>query len=276
MPWLAATAFLHSVMVQERKGMLKVWNMVLVALAFELSVFGTFLTRSGVVNSIHSFAKSPIGAWFLAFVVVTTLFSLTLILWRLPLLKARTKLESALSREAAFLYNNLLLVALCLTVLWGVLFPIVTELVKGQTRTIGRPYYDFFLRAFGLPLLLLMGIGPLIAWRRASAPALLRSLAWPLAAALATGAALVAAGAGSSRPGLIAYTFSAFVLATIVVELVRGTRATGSLLRLVGRNRRRYGGYVVHAAIVLLAIGIAGSSAYGSSREQRLVAGQSM
>ena len=180
MPWLAATAFLHSVMIQERKGMLKVWNMVLVALAFELSVFGTFLTRSGVINSIHSFAKSPIGSWFLAFVVISTVFSLVLIMWRLPLLKAKTKLESALSREAAFLYNNLLLVALCLTVLWGVLFPIVTQLVKGETRTIGRPYYDFFLRAFGLPLLLLMGIGPLIAWRKTSVRALLRTLAWPI------------------------------------------------------------------------------------------------
>jgi cytochrome c-type biogenesis protein CcmF len=126
MPWLVATAFLHSVMIQERKGMLKVWNMVLVALAFELSVFGTFLTRSGVVNSIHSFAKSSIGGWFLMFVVVTSLFSLGLILWRLPLLRAKTKLESALSREATFLYNNLLLVALALTILWGVIFPILT------------------------------------------------------------------------------------------------------------------------------------------------------
>jgi cytochrome c-type biogenesis protein CcmF len=276
MPWLAATAFLHSVMVQERKGMLRVWNMVLVALAFELSVFGTFLTRSGVVNSIHSFAKSPIGSWFLAFVVISSLFSLALIVLRLPLLKARTRLESALSREATFLYNNLLLVALCLTVLWGVLFPIVTELVKGETRTIGRPYYDFFLRSFGLPLLLLMGIGPLIAWRRTSFRALGRLLAWPAAAALVTGITLVAIGAGSSRPGLIAYTFSAFVLGTIAVELVRGTRATGSLLTLVSRNRRRYGGYIVHAAVVLLAIGIAGSSAYGSSVERRLVPGQTM
>src|SRR5690242_278607 len=276
MPWLAATAFLHSVMVQERKGMLKVWNMVLVALAFELSVFGTFLTRSGVVNSIHSFAKSPIGSWFLAFVVISSLFSLALITWRLPLLKARTKLESPLSREATFLYNNLLLVALCLTVLWGVIFPILTELFLGQSRTIGRPYYDFFLRIFGLPLLLLMGIGPLIAWRRASARALLKTLRWPIAAAVVAGAALIAAGAGSSRPGLIAYTFSAFVLATIVVELVRGTRATGSLFQLVARNRRRYGGYVVHAAIVLLAIGVAGSSAYQTNREQKLAIGQSM
>ena len=275
MPWLAATAFLHSVMIQERKGMLKVWNMVLVALAFELSVFGTFLTRSGVVNSIHSFAKSPIGSWFLAFVVLSSLFSLVLIMWRLPLLKARTKLESALSREAAFLYNNLLLVALCLTVLWGVLFPIVTQLVKGETRTIGRPYYDFFLRAFGLPLLLLMGIGPLIAWRKTSVRALARTLAWPLVVTVACGVALAFAGAGSSKPGLIAYTFSAFVLASIVLELVRGTRVTGSVFTLVARNRRRYGGYIVHAAIVLLAIGIAGSSAYGSSKEVRLVRGQS-
>src|SRR3954453_841242 len=276
MPWLAATAFLHSVMIQERKGMLKVWNMVLVALAFELSIFGTFLTRSGVVNSIHSFSKSPIGSWFLSFVVVSTLFSVGLIMWRLPLLKARTKLESALSREATFLYNNLLLVALCLTVLWGVLFPIVTQLFRGETRTIGRPYYDFFLRAFGLPLLLLMGIGPLIAWRKTSVRALVKTLAWPITAALVCGAPLVAVGAGSSKPGLVAYTFCAFVLATIVVELVRGTRVTGSLFGLIARNRRRYGGYVVHAAVVLFAIGVAGSSAYSSNVERRLALGQSM
>jgi cytochrome c-type biogenesis protein CcmF len=274
MPWLAATAFLHSVMVQERKGMLRVWNMVLVALAFELSVFGTFLTRSGVVNSIHSFAKSPIGGWFLAFVVISSIFSVVLILWRLPLLKARTKLESALSREATFLYNNLLLVALCLTILWGVLFPIVTQLVQGETRTIGRPYYDFFLRIFGLPLLLLMGIAPLIAWRKASARSLLRTLAWPIAAAVVAGVVLLVVGAGSSTPGLVAYSFSAFVLTTIAVELVRGTRATGSLFLLIARNRRRYGGYIVHAAVVLLAIGIAGSSAYQTTREVHLKPGQ--
>ncbi len=276
MPWLAATAFLHSVMIQERKGMLKVWNMVLVALAFELSIFGTFLTRSGVVSSIHSFSQSSIGSWFLGFVVVTAVFSVAIILYRLPQLKARTKLESPLSREAAFLYNNLLLVALCLTILWGVLFPILTEAVKGETRTMGRPYYDFFLRSFGLPLLLLMGIGPLVAWRRTSVRGLVRSLRWPIAAALATGVALVAAGAGSSRPGLVAYTFSAFVLASIAVELVRGTRAVGSLWQLIARNRRRYGGYIVHASVVLLALGVAGSSAYGTSRERKLSPGQTM
>ena len=228
-PWLVATAFLHSVMIQERKGMLRVWNVVLVALAFELSVFGTFLNRSGIVNSIHSFAKSSIGGWFLGFVVVSSLFSLGLIIWRLPLLRARTKLESALSREAAFLYNNLLLVALTLTILWGVIFPILTQLYNGEARTIGRPYYDFFLRAFGLPLLLLMGIGPLIAWRRTTFRALLRTLRWPVGVSIVAGIALILVGAGSSRPGLIAYTFCAFVMTTIVVELVRGTRATGSL-----------------------------------------------
>ena len=240
MPWLAATAFLHSVMVQERKGMLKVWNMVLVALAFELSVFGTFLTRSGVVNSIHSFAKSSIGPWFLAFVVISSVFSLALIMWRLPLLKAKTKLESALSREAAFLYNNLLLVALCLTILWGVLFPIVTQLVKGETRTIGRPYYDFFLRTFGLPLLLLMGIGPLIAWRKTSVRALTRTLAWPIAAAVVDRRrARRRSARARRRPGLIAYTFSAFVLATIV-RRARARHARDRLAR--SRSSRATGG----------------------------------
>ncbi len=201
MPWIAGTAFLHSVMIQERKGMLRVWNMVLIALTYELTVFGTFLNRSGVIESIHSFAKSSIGGWFLGFVIFTTLFSLALILWRLPLLRARTKLESALSREATFLYNNLLLVALCLTVLWGEIFPILTQLWNGEAKTIGRPYFDFFLRIFGLPLLLLMGIGPLVAWRRSSGKALLKSLRWPIGVSVVAGIGLLAIGAGSSLPG---------------------------------------------------------------------------
>ena len=276
MPWLAATAFLHSVMIQEKRGMLKVWNMLLVILAFGLSLFGTFLTRSGVVNSIHSFTQSSIGPWFLGFICFVVGASLALVFWRLPLLRTKTRLESLVSREATFLYNNLLLVALCLTVLWGVAFPILSELVRGESRTLGPPYYDFFLRAFGLPLLVLMGIGPLVAWRRASLRSLGRTFLWPAGAALAVGIVLFVLGAGSSSPGLVAYTFSAFVLASIALEFVRGTRATGSFTQLVSRNRRRYGGYVVHAAIVLLAIGIAGSSAYGSSAERRLMPGQSM
>src|SRR6266567_1149548 len=221
MPWLAATAFLHSVMIQEKRGMLKVWNMLLVILAFCLSLFGTFLTRSGVVNSIHSFTESPLGPWFLGFICLVTVFSLALVFWRLPLLRTKTRLESLVSREATFLYNNLLLVALCLTILWGVAFPMLSELIRGETRTVGRPYYDFFLRTFGLPLLLLMGIGPLIAWRRASLRSLGRTFLWPLAAALIAGIALLAAGAGSSRIGVTAYTFSVFVLASIVLEFAR-------------------------------------------------------
>jgi cytochrome c-type biogenesis protein CcmF len=276
MPWLAATAFLHSVMIQEKRGMLKVWNMVLVALAFCLSIFGTFLTRSGVVSSIHSFSQSPIGGWFLGFIVVCVVFSVALIYWRLPLLRARTRLEALVSREASFLYNNLLLVAFCLTILWGVTYPLLTEALRGETRSVSKPYYNFFLHSFGLPLLLLMGIGPLIAWRRASLRALGRMFIMPLAVAGITGVVLIALGFGSSAPGLLAYTFSAFVAASIVLEFVRGTRATGSVVRLVSRNRRRYGGYLVHAAIVLLAIGIAGSSAYQTVAERGLKPGQAM
>jgi cytochrome c-type biogenesis protein CcmF len=285
MPWLAATAFLHSVMVQERKGMLKVWNMLLVILAFSLSLFGTFLTRSGVLNSIHSFTEGSIGPWFLGFICFVVAASLTLVFKRLPLLRAKTKLESLASREATFLYNNLLLVALCLTILWGVTFPILSEAVRGESVTVGRPYYDFFLRAFGLPLLLLMGIGPLIAWRRASLRSLGRTFLWPFVTAVVAGAGLIAAGAGSSIPGLIAYTFSAFVAATIALEFIRGTQARRALSgdsvprafgELIARNRRRYGGYIVHAAILMLAIGIAGSSAYNTSHSARLAPGQSL
>jgi cytochrome c-type biogenesis protein CcmF len=285
MPWLAATAFLHSVMIQEKRGMLKVWNMALVSGAFCLSLFGTFLTRSGVVSSIHSFTQSSIGPWFLAFIIVTVVFSVAMIWLRLPQLRATTRLESLVSREAVFLYNNLLLVALCLTILWGTAWPIVSEAVRGEAVVVGRPYYDFFLRIFGLPLLLLMGIGPLVAWRRASLRGLARVFAWPAGVSLAAGVVLVVLGAGSSIPGLIAYTFSVFVLVTIGQELWRGTAARRSLTgervprafgQLVARNRRRYGGYVVHASIVLLAIGIAGSSAYDSVGEARLAKGETL
>jgi cytochrome c-type biogenesis protein CcmF len=257
----------------------------LVSLAFCLSLFGTFLTRSGVVTSIHSFTKSSIGPWFLGFIAVAVAASLALVFWRLPHLRSPTKLESPISREAAFLYNNLLLLALCLAILWGVVYPMLSEAVRGEAVVLGRSYYDFFLRAFGLPLLLLMGIGPLIAWRRASVRSLVTTFRWPTVVALVTGGLLMWRGAGSSVPGLVAYTFSAFVLATIVMEFSRGTRARkalgatswfGAFTSLIGRNRRRYGGYVVHAAVVLFAIGVAGSSAFDSVAEAKLVKGESM
>jgi cytochrome c-type biogenesis protein CcmF len=249
MPWLAATAFLHSVMIQEKRGMLKVWNMILVALAFNLSIFGTFLTRSGVINSVHSFSQSPIGAWILGFLIFTVAASVALIYWRtrpprgggLPLLRTKTKLESLVSREATFLYNNLLLVALALTILWGVLYPVLSEAV-GQPRSVSKPYYDFFLHTFGIPLLLLMGIGPLVAWRKASLRSLGKTFLIPFAAALVVGGILLGLGFDSSWAGLLAYTFSAFVLTSIAFEFIRGRAAAGGIFRLVARNRRRYGG----------------------------------
>jgi cytochrome c-type biogenesis protein CcmF len=285
MPWLVATAFLHSVMVQEKKNMLRVWNVVLVAGAFALSLFGTFLTRSGVINSIHSFTQSSIGAWFLAFIAVVVAVSVALILVRLPLLRSPTRLESLVSREAAFLYTNLFLVALALTILWGVVFPLVSEAVRGVALTVGAPYYNFFAIAFGLPLVLLMGIGPLVAWRRASLRALGRSLVWPAGVALVAGVVLALVGARSNPAALVGYTFAAFVLAAIVLEFVRGTRARRAIAGeswpaafagLVGRNRRRYGGYVVHAAIVVLLIGAAGIGGFGTTSEAKLAPGQTI
>jgi cytochrome c-type biogenesis protein CcmF len=285
MPWLAATAFLHSVMVQEKKNMLRVWNVVLIALTFSLTLFGTFLTRSGVINSIHSFSQSSIGGWFLAFIAVVALGSAALIISRIGILRTPIKFESLASREAAFLYNNLLLVAFALTMLWGVAFPLLSQVLRGVPVTVGPPYYNFFLKIFGLPLLLLMGFGPLLAWRRASLRSFARAVAWPLLFAVLVGAMLVRAGAGSNPPGLVAYTFSAFAIGAVMLEFGRGTRARRQLgdttwleafTSLVSRNRRRYGGYVSHAAVVLLAIGVVGSSAYGSTRTMHLRLGDSM
>ena len=285
MPWLAATAFLHSVMIQEKRGMLKVWNVLLVVLAFGLSLFGTFLTRSGIIQSIHSFTQSSIGPWFLGFICLITAGSLVLMFARLPLLRTKTRFESLVSREATFLYNNLLLVALSLTILWGVVYPLLSEAVTGEAASVSKPYYNFFLQTFGLPLLLLMGIGPLVAWRRASLRALGRTFVWPFATAVGAGVGLLALGAGSSLVGVVGYTFSVFVLASIVLEFARGTAARralggvgwlGAFSSLVARNRRRYGGYVVHAAIVLLAIGVIGSSVYETVREARLKPGETM
>ena len=286
MPWLAATAFLHSVMIQEKRGMLKVWNVLLVILAFTLALFGTFLTRSGVISSIHSFTQSPLGGWFLGFICLITVGSVALVISRLPLLRSKTRMESLVSREATFLYNNLLLVALCLTILWGVAFPILSEAVHGEQITVSSPYYNFFLRVFGIPLLLLMAIGPLVAWRRAS----LRSLGTELCVA---GRARARRRSGALDPRR-----------RLVVDRARrvhvlGVRARFHRLRVrpgnarapgarraargsphssswSGRNRRRYGGYIVHAAIVLLAIGVVGSSAYDTVRERTLAPGQTM
>ena len=285
MPWLAGTAYLHSVMVQEKKGMLKVWNVVLVSGTFALSILGTFLTRSGVVNSIHSFVQSPVGPALLGFLALVLAFSTAMLVWRLPLLRSQHRLESLVSREASFLFNNLLLLAFAFAILWGVIFPVLSESVRGIRSTVSVPYYDFFLVAFGLPLLALTGIGPLIAWRRATPGSLWRMFRWPVISALAGAALLGLLGLGSSPAGLTAFSLCIFVSVTIGLEFARGTAARraiagGSwpraLVDLVSRNRRRYGGYVVHLAVVLLVVGIAASGAYGSVNEATLKRGQSM
>jgi cytochrome c-type biogenesis protein CcmF len=285
MPWLAATAFLHSVMVQEKKGMLKVWNIVLVITAFALCVFGDFLTRSGVVQSVHSFVQSAVGPWLLAFLALVLAASVTLLIVRLPTLRADHRLESVISREATFLFNNLLLLALAFAVLWGVAFPILSEAVRGVRATVAAPYYNFFLVVFGLPLLALTGIGPLIAWRRSSPASLWRTFRWPVISALAASVLLWLLGLGSSTAGLTALSLCVFVTVTIVMEFARGTAARralsggswpGALRQLVGRNRRRYGGYVVHLAVVLLVVGVTASSAYSTVREAHLARGDTM
>ena len=285
MPWLVATAFLHSVMVQEKKGMLKVWNVCLVTGTFVLCILGTFFTRSGFLSSIHAFVSSNVGWYFVAFIALVLAGSTALIVWRLPLLRSEHHMESLVSREATFLFNNLLLVGIAFAVLWGVLFPLVSEAVTGTQLNVSSPFFEFFTVAFGLPLLLLMGIGPLIAWRRASLPSLRRTFLWPFAAAATVGGVLAALGYGSNPAGVAALSLCAFVTITIVLEFVRGTRARRALsddsvpralLSLVSRNRRRYGGYVVHLAVVLFVIGVVGSSAYQTTRTETLRPGQTL
>jgi cytochrome c-type biogenesis protein CcmF len=285
MPWLTATAYLHSVMVQEKKGMLKVWNAALVAATFALCIFGTFLTRSGILSSIHAFVESNIGWYFVGFIALIAVVSIGLIVWRLPLLKAENRMESLVSREATFLFNNLLLVGIAFAVLWGVLFPLISETVGDDRLNVTNPFFEFFAVAFGLPLVFLMGVGPLIAWRRASIRSLERTFMGPALTGLATGALLVLFGYGTSWPGVAAVSLCAFVAVTIVLEFARGGSARRALMgeswpralvSLTAKNRRRYGGYIVHLAMVLLVIGVVGSSAYTTQHTATLAPGQSL
>jgi cytochrome c-type biogenesis protein CcmF len=284
MPWLAATAFLHSVMVQERRGMLKVWNMSLVTLSFSLALFGTFLTRSGVLQSVHAFGESTLGPYFLAFIATVLVGSVALIVARLPLLRSQHSLESYLSREAIFLFNNLLLIGLAFAVFWGTVFPIISEAVQGTKRVVGQPYFNQVTLPIGLALLVLTGVGPLVAWRKASPAQLRRRFAVPLAVAAVAAVLLgVVTDAWKHWAAGAVFTASAFVIACIVGEFWRGMRVQhalggitwpGALVRLVGRNRRRYGGYLVHIGIVVLFVGLAGSKSFASGRDFSLRPGQ--
>jgi len=266
LPWLVMTAFLHSVMIQEKRGMLKKWNLALILGAWLLSIFGTFITRSGVIASVHSFTQSSVGYFFLGFLVLAAVASFTLYVTRLPLLQAEATLESMVSREASFLFNNLLLIGIAFSVLWGTLFPILSEAIKGTKITVGPPFFNQVNVPLGLALLAMTGIGPLIAWRRASLPNLRRQFAVPLTSCGFALLLLLLAGMRDIG-ALIAFSIGGFVLATIVQEFARGARARHrqygepvilALVQLLSRNRRRYGGYIVHVAIVLLFVAFAG------------------
>jgi cytochrome c-type biogenesis protein CcmF len=283
LPWLTMTAFLHSVMIQEKRGMLKRWNLGLIFGTFLLSIFGTFITRSGVIASVHSFTQSNVGYFFLAFLVVAAVLSYTLLYTRWPLLRAEVQLESMLSREAAFLFNNLLLVGIAFSVLWGTLFPILSELVKGTKITVGPPFFNRVNVPLGLLLLGLTGIGPLIAWRKASSANLRRQFITPIAFGLVALIGLLALGVRNLY-ATMAIALAAFVAGTILQEFYRGVRARGrihgespvlALAHLIGRNRRRYGGYIVHAGILIYFVAFAGM-AFRREREATLKPGESV
>ncbi|MGH7526585.1 MAG: heme lyase CcmF/NrfE family subunit [Gemmatimonadales bacterium] len=283
LPWLTMTAFLHSVMIQEKRGMLKRWNLGLIVGTFLLSIFGTFITRSGVIASVHSFTQSNVGYFFLGFLAVATVLSFTLLYTRWPSLRADVQLESILSREAAFLFNNLLLVGIAFSVLWGTLFPILSELVRGTKITVGPPFFNRVNVPLGLLLLALTGIGPLIAWRKASAANLRRQFIVPVAAGGVSLIGLLAAGVNDFH-AVVALALAGFVAGTIGQEFYRGVRARRrmhgegpalALGRLVARNRRRYGGYLVHAGVLIYFVAFAGM-AFHREMEATLEPGESV
>jgi cytochrome c-type biogenesis protein CcmF len=285
MPWLVGTAFLHSIMVQEKRGMLKIWNVSLICATFTLALLGTFLVRSGILDSIHAFGASTIGVQFLVFIGLVIALSAGLIISRLPHLRSEAKLDSLLSREAFFLLNNLVLVGLCLVIMWGTFFPLISEAISGTEASVGPPWFDRLVVPLALVLVLLTGIGPLLAWRRFT-PAALWRVAWaPVGAVAITLVVLLAlTNAADSPPSLAMFCLVAFVITAVGQELVRGTAARRTmsgeswpraLARLTGRNRRRYGGYLVHAGIAVLFLGVAASSAFVEQRDVRLRAGDS-
>ena len=266
LPWLAGTAFLHSVMIQEKRGMLKVWNIVLVITTFFLCIFGTFLTRSGIVSSVHAFAQSAIGPFFAVFLAIIVFFSLTLLFLRLDYLKSENKLDSVVSRESGFLFNNWVLLAAVFAVLWGTIFPIISKLVEGTTVSVGPPFFNKTTIPMGLLLLFLTGAGPLLAWRKTSFKSLRQNFTIPLAIAVVAGGVLFALGVRDVYAWMALF-LCAFVAVTIFQEFYKGARTrqrvynenfVAALYNLTMRNTRRYGGYVIHFGIVLLFIGFSG------------------
>ena len=282
-PWLTCTAFLHSVMIEERKKMLRVWNLSLVIMSFLLAILGTFITRSGVISSVHSFTKSDIGPVFAGFLGLCTLVSVGLLLYRLPELKSEHRLDSFVSRESTFLFNNLILVGAAFTVLWGTLFPIISEAVRGVKITVGPPFFNQIMVPIALALVTLAGICPTIAWRRASALKLMEKIQVPFWSLVGGAVALYVAGVRDLY-AIVAFSLGVFVITTTVMEFFWGARSrqkvTGqkfgpALLSLVDRNKRRYGGFVVHLGFILILIGVTGSSAFKQEGTASLKRGES-
>jgi len=291
MPWLVGTAFLHSVMMQEKRGMLKVWNMWLVFLTFWLAILGTFLTRSGMIQSVHAFAQSSIGSWFAWLLAISFAVFLYFFIKNKEHLRSEHKLESLVSRESSFLFNNLLFLLLCFTVLWGTWFPKISELVQGNKVTVGAPFYNRVAIPVALLLLILTAIGPLLAWRKTSFESLKRNFMWPTVGAIVTMMFLMATPGSWGKPfglrpwedvsyfySLMAIGLSVLVTLTVASEFYRGGRVisdkTGqgmfaSMVQLTHRNTRRYGGYLVHFGVVVVVIGIAGA-AFNQEKEQEM------
>jgi cytochrome c-type biogenesis protein CcmF len=283
MPWLTGTAFLHSAMIQEKRGMLKVWNMILIILTYSLVLFGTFITRSGVISSVHSFAESAIGPAFFAFISITFLASLFLLFERLGTLKSEHEMDSLLSREAIFLLQNLLFLGITFATFWGTIFPMISELITGEKITVGPPFYNKVNGPLFAALVLTMGVAPLVAWRRGSAARLGRALwlTFTLAVLIAAGLFL----SGVRNPAaLFGYWLVAFVGLSTLAEFGRGVRArmnhgegpAVALARLIARNRRRYGGYIVHLGVVMIALGVVGTNFFQQETQGMLRPGESL
>ena len=284
MPWLALTAFIHSIMVQKRRGMFRMWNIVLINVAFGLALYGMFMNRGGPVPSVHSFGASNLGWVFLTFLAVGVLVPFAVFFWRFPLLKSAQTLDSMLSREAAFLVNNLLLLGIAFVTLWGSVYPLISRLTAGEEITIARPFYDQVNGPIFLALLLLMGVGHLLPWRRATAASLRRALLAPGSVALGLAAILLVLGIRQPY-ALIGFGLGAFVTTGIFIEWGRGTlsrhRSSGdaypiAFLRLLAANRPRYGGYIVHLAVVMVALGVVGTSFFNEQIDVVLGPGESV
>ncbi|MEZ4523095.1 MAG: heme lyase CcmF/NrfE family subunit [Thermomicrobiales bacterium] len=283
LPWFTVTAFIHSIIVQERRGMLRVWNVGLILASFVLSIMGTFIVRSGLISSVHAFALSDIGPYFLGFFVTTMVISIGLIIYRLPLMRATGGVESAASREAGFLLNNLLFVAIAFATLWGTLYPLVTEAVRGTAITVGIPFYNQVNGPMLLALLFLMGIGPLFAWRTTARDALIRATGIPLGVSIiAIVVILFLFGQPMAALGIGAAIFAA---GAVVVEYYRGVRLRQknagdsvpvAIFRLARRDPRRYGGYIVHLGVALIAVGIIGSWFFQSERQVIVAPGETV